>query len=62
MDYGTGHETLFALFLLCLTLIRFLRPDPDEERQIVFDIFLGFISLHIDLLFSQRVIKDRGLK
>ena len=24
MEYGTGHETSFAVFLLCLTLIRFL--------------------------------------
>lgn len=45
MDYGTGHETLFALFLLCLTLIRFLRPDPDEERQIVFDIFIRYLRV-----------------
>ena len=45
MDYGTGHETLFTLFLLCLTLIRFLRPDPDEERQIVFDIFIRYLRV-----------------
>ncbi|KAI0050507.1 Phosphotyrosyl phosphatase activator [Auriscalpium vulgare] len=45
MDYGTGHETSFALFLLCLSLIRFLRPDADEERHIVFDVFVRYLHL-----------------
>lgn len=45
MDYGTGHETSFALFLLCLTLIRFFRPVPDEERELVFNVFLRYLRL-----------------
>ncbi|KAI0068967.1 Phosphotyrosyl phosphatase activator [Artomyces pyxidatus] len=45
MDYGTGHETSFALFLLCLTLIRFLQPEPEEERHIVLDIFMRYLKL-----------------
>jgi serine/threonine-protein phosphatase 2A activator len=45
MDYGTGHETSFALFLLCLTLIRFLKPEPEEEREIVLRLFLCYLNL-----------------
>ncbi|KIP11020.1 hypothetical protein PHLGIDRAFT_21917 [Phlebiopsis gigantea 11061_1 CR5-6] len=45
MDYGTGHETSFALFLLCLTLIRFLEPEPDLEREIVLTVFVRYMRL-----------------
>ena len=45
MDYGTGHETSFALFLFCLMLVRFLQPEPKEERDIVLSIFLRYLRL-----------------
>lgn len=45
MDYGTGHETSFALFLLCLTLVRFLEPALDDERDLVLGVFLRYIRL-----------------
>ncbi|KZT27229.1 Phosphotyrosyl phosphatase activator [Neolentinus lepideus HHB14362 ss-1] len=45
MDYGTGHETSFALFLLCLALIRFLQPEVDEERQVVLLLFVRYLRL-----------------
>lgn len=45
MDYGTGHESSFAIFLLCLTLIRFLQPDPDEERHLVLSVFVRYLQL-----------------
>jgi Phosphotyrosyl phosphate activator (PTPA) protein len=45
MDYGTGHEVSFALFLLCLTLTRFLLPVPDEERDIVLRVFVRYFRL-----------------
>ncbi len=45
MDYGTGHETSFALFLLCLTLIRFIEPTPDQERDLVLVVFLRYMRL-----------------
>ncbi|TFK50168.1 Phosphotyrosyl phosphatase activator [Heliocybe sulcata] len=45
MDYGTGHETSFALFLLCLALIRFLQPQVEEERQIVLLVFVRYLRL-----------------
>ncbi|PIL28105.1 hypothetical protein GSI_09756 [Ganoderma sinense ZZ0214-1] len=45
MDYGTGHETSFALFLLCLALLRFLTPEPAVERQVVLDLFVRYLRL-----------------
>lgn len=45
MDYGTGHETSFALFLLCLTLLRFLTPSPAEERAVVLRLFTRYLRL-----------------
>ncbi|KAF8963092.1 hypothetical protein BDZ97DRAFT_1821716 [Flammula alnicola] len=45
MDYGTGHETSFALFLLCLTLVRFFQPVAEEERDLVLTVFLRYLRL-----------------
>ncbi|KAF8529915.1 hypothetical protein JB92DRAFT_2695878 [Gautieria morchelliformis] len=45
LDYGTGHETSFALFLLCLTLLRFFTPEPDEERRLVLRVFERYLRL-----------------
>lgn len=45
MDYGTGHETSFALFLLCLTLVRFFEPIPEVEMQLVLVVFLRYLRL-----------------
>ncbi|KAI0353684.1 Phosphotyrosyl phosphatase activator [Trametes cingulata] len=45
MDYGTGHETSFALFLLCLALLRFISPEPRIERQVVLCLFVRYMRL-----------------
>lgn len=45
IDYGTGHETSFALFLLCLTLVRFFQPNEEEERDLVLGVFLRYLML-----------------
>ncbi|KAG6829003.1 hypothetical protein H0H92_005980 [Tricholoma furcatifolium] len=45
MDYGTGHETSFALFLLALTLVRFFEPNVEEERSIVLHLFVRYMEL-----------------
>lgn len=45
MDYGSGHETCFAIFLLCLSLIRFFTSEQDEERQIVLLLFVRYLRL-----------------
>lgn len=45
LDYGSGHELCFALFLMGLTLIRFFEPNPTEERQLVLVVFLRYLRL-----------------
>ncbi|KAI0246068.1 hypothetical protein BJV78DRAFT_1348818 [Lactifluus subvellereus] len=45
MDYGTGHETSFGFFLLCLILVRFLRFDSEEARHIVLTVFVRYLRL-----------------
>lgn len=45
MDYGTGHETSFALLLLTLTLVRFFQPTEEEERELVLRIFVRYLRL-----------------
>jgi len=45
MDYGSGHETSFAIFLLCLSLLKFFTSEQDEERQIVLLLFVRYLRL-----------------
>jgi len=45
LDYGTGHETSFAVFLLCLTLIRVLYFNTEEARDIVLIVFVRYLRL-----------------
>lgn len=45
MDYGTGHETSFAIFLLCLTLTRFFMPEVEQERELVLRVFMRYLRL-----------------
>ncbi|KAJ4466241.1 hypothetical protein J3R30DRAFT_3311198 [Lentinula aciculospora] len=45
MDYGTGHELSFVMFLLCLTLTRFFVPEVEEERELVFTVFHRYLRL-----------------
>lgn len=45
MDYGSGHETSFTIFLLCLSLLRFFPSEQDEERQIVLLLFVRYLRL-----------------
>ncbi|KIY49173.1 Phosphotyrosyl phosphatase activator, partial [Fistulina hepatica ATCC 64428] len=46
MDYGTGHETSFMLFLLCLALVRFFDPtDEAEQRNLALLVFCRYLRL-----------------
>ncbi|KAL4074734.1 hypothetical protein V8B97DRAFT_1868004 [Scleroderma yunnanense] len=45
LDYGSGHETSFAMFLCGLSLIRFLDPSPEEERTLVLRVFVRYMRL-----------------
>ncbi|KAL1949905.1 hypothetical protein VTO73DRAFT_8786 [Trametes versicolor] len=45
MDYGTGHETSFMLFLMCLVYLRFVPHQPSAERQLVLGVFVQYAKL-----------------
>ncbi|EIN03933.1 Phosphotyrosyl phosphatase activator [Punctularia strigosozonata HHB-11173 SS5] len=49
MDYGTGHETGFALFLCALALLGFFRDGvtsiQEQERQLVLIVFPAYLRL-----------------
>ncbi|EMD33371.1 hypothetical protein CERSUDRAFT_87249 [Gelatoporia subvermispora B] len=45
MDYGTGHEVSFTLLLMCLALLRFLQPEPANERELVLNVFVRYLRL-----------------
>ncbi|KAH0833365.1 hypothetical protein J3R83DRAFT_12466 [Lanmaoa asiatica] len=45
LDYGTGHESAFALFLCSLTLLRVVHPQPPDERALVLHVFVRYLRL-----------------
>ncbi|CCA73849.1 related to RRD1-Resistant to Rapamycin Deletion (protein phosphatase 2A regulator activity) [Serendipita indica DSM 11827] len=45
LDYGSGHELSFAVFLMGLTLVRFFKPTPDEERHLVVTVFGKYLEV-----------------
>ncbi|KDQ13496.1 hypothetical protein BOTBODRAFT_160423 [Botryobasidium botryosum FD-172 SS1] len=45
IDYGSGHELSFALFMMCLTLLRFFQPTPREERHLVLRVFERYLRV-----------------
>ncbi|KAG6369883.1 hypothetical protein JVT61DRAFT_7940 [Boletus reticuloceps] len=45
LDYGTGHETTFSLFLCTLMLIRVFHPHPPDERALVLRVFVRYLRL-----------------
>ncbi|EJD39044.1 Phosphotyrosyl phosphatase activator [Auricularia subglabra TFB-10046 SS5] len=44
IDYGTGHELSFALFLLCLSLVGAFQPTPEADREIVLVVFQEYLD------------------
>ncbi|KAG8864795.1 Serine/threonine-protein phosphatase 2A activator 1 [Tulasnella sp. 330] len=45
LDYGTGHELAFGLFMCCLTLLRFYEPNEEEERALVLVVFPKYLEV-----------------
>ncbi|EIW83646.1 Phosphotyrosyl phosphatase activator [Coniophora puteana RWD-64-598 SS2] len=54
-DYGTGHETSFVIFLFCLAKIGFFQLRPNEERDIVFTVFIRYLRLSWKLQADYRL-------
>ncbi|KZV94190.1 Phosphotyrosyl phosphatase activator [Exidia glandulosa HHB12029] len=44
IDYGTGHELAFALFLLCLSLLGLFDPTPESDRELVLVVFQEYLN------------------
>jgi serine/threonine-protein phosphatase 2A activator len=57
LDYGTGHEASFALFLLSLALARFfpVGGDGSIERSIVLRVFTRYLRLCFRLQDDYRL-------
>ncbi|KAG8688132.1 Serine/threonine-protein phosphatase 2A activator 1, partial [Ceratobasidium sp. 394] len=45
IDYGSGHELSFVVFLLCLHKIGFLSCEREVERSIVLDVFVKYLNV-----------------
>ncbi|KDN47824.1 hypothetical protein RSAG8_03244, partial [Rhizoctonia solani AG-8 WAC10335] len=45
IDYGTGHELSFVVFLLCLHKLGFLAGEPEVDRSTVLDIFVKYLDV-----------------
>ncbi|KAG8691411.1 Serine/threonine-protein phosphatase 2A activator 1 [Ceratobasidium sp. 423] len=43
IDYGTGHELSFVVFLLCLHKLGFLAGEQEVDRSTVLDIFVKYL-------------------
>ncbi|CAE6406713.1 unnamed protein product [Rhizoctonia solani] len=45
MDYGTGHELSFVVFLLCIHKLGFLPSEPEVDKSTVLDIFVKYLHV-----------------
>lgn len=63
IDYGSGHELCFALFLLCLFLVRFFEPTPEEEALICLKVFERYMRLvwHLQDVYKLEPAGSHGV-
>ncbi|CAE6443806.1 unnamed protein product [Rhizoctonia solani] len=45
IDYGTGHELSFVVFLLCLHKLGLLADEPEVDKSVVLDIFVKYLHV-----------------
>ncbi|ELU37316.1 serine/threonine-protein phosphatase 2A activator 1 [Rhizoctonia solani AG-1 IA] len=45
IDYGTGHELSFVVFLLCLHKLGLLPDEPEVDKSTVLDVFVKYLHL-----------------
>ncbi|CAE6376347.1 unnamed protein product [Rhizoctonia solani] len=45
IDYGTGHELSFVVFLLCLHKLGLLANEPEVDKRTVLDIFVKYLHV-----------------
>jgi serine/threonine-protein phosphatase 2A activator len=63
LDYGSGHELSFAIFLMGLTLVRFFQPTPEEEQQLVGTVFTKYLEVvwHIQDVYRLEPAGSHGV-
>ncbi|KAG8834040.1 Serine/threonine-protein phosphatase 2A activator 1 [Serendipita sp. 399] len=63
LDYGSGHELSFALFMLALSLIRFFEPVPEEERHLVVTVFGKYLEVawHLQDVYKLEPAGSHGV-
>jgi serine/threonine-protein phosphatase 2A activator len=63
LDYGSGHELSFAIFLMGLTLVRFFQPTREEERQLVGTVFAKYLEVvwHIQDVYRLEPAGSHGV-
>jgi serine/threonine-protein phosphatase 2A activator len=58
IDYGTGHELSFVVFLLCLHKIGFLSGELEVERRTVLDVFVKYVHLSSQVGYNRNLFSD----
>jgi serine/threonine-protein phosphatase 2A activator len=63
LDYGSGHELSFAMFLMGLSLIRYFDTSPEEERQIVVTVFGKYLEVvwHLQDVYKLEPAGSHGV-
>lgn len=62
IDYGSGHEAAFLMFLCCLYHVEALR-EPDDDRAVVLKIFRRYLRLcrKLQLTYRMEPAGSRGV-
>uniref|UniRef100_A0A914DL14 Serine/threonine-protein phosphatase 2A activator n=1 Tax=Acrobeloides nanus TaxID=290746 RepID=A0A914DL14_9BILA len=62
IDYGTGHEAAFLIFLLCLYKIGFLN-EPNDDKAVVLRLFARYLKLvrRLQVVYRMEPAGSRGV-
>uniref|UniRef100_A0A914ENS2 Serine/threonine-protein phosphatase 2A activator n=1 Tax=Acrobeloides nanus TaxID=290746 RepID=A0A914ENS2_9BILA len=62
IDYGTGHEAAFLVFLLCLYKIGFFK-EPSDDKAVVLRLFARYLKLvrKLQVVYRMEPAGTRGV-